>query len=107
MDSFMHPTHDIRARIESDNARLQRVRVVSIQFGEFFRGLRAVRVRAAVEKMFRSIKCIQDLATALELVRGQRFVLHFFKGLERPGFFLSLLLYRDTHNGWFFIYIRV
>ncbi len=72
------PTHDIRARIESDNARPQRLRVVSIQFGEFFRGFFAVRARVAVEKMFRSVKCIQEFATALELVRGQRFVLHFF-----------------------------
>jgi len=51
--------------------------VVSIQFREFFRGVLAVRVRAAIEEMFCPVKRIQEFATALELVRGQRFVLHF------------------------------
>ena len=68
---------------------------MSIQFREFFRGVLAVRVRAAIEEMFCPVKRIQEFATALELVRGQRFVLHFISSI-------SLLLYRererDTHN---------
>ena len=68
---------------------------MSIQFREFFRGVLAVRVRAAIEEMFCPVKRIQEFATALELVRGQRFVLHFIS-------IISLLLYRererDTHN---------
>ena len=69
--------------------------MVSIQFREFFRGVLAVRVRAAIEEMFCPVKRIQEFATALELVRGQRFVLHFIRSI-------SLLLYRererDTHT---------
>ncbi len=38
--------------------------------------------------MFRSVKRIQEFATALELVRGQRFVLHF----------LLVLTQQQQHN---------
>ena len=65
--------------------------MVSIQFREFFRGVLAVRVRAAIEEMFCPVKRIQEFATALELVRGQRFVLHFIRSI-------SLLLYRERER---------
>ena len=64
---------------------------MSIQFREFFRGVLAVRVRAAIEEMFCPVKRIQEFATALELVRGQRFVLHFIRSI-------SLLLYRERER---------